>query len=208
MKSNSATPFCKICFKDIEDNVIASLWGKERFICSRCFHKMNPSIERFEIKGIKVTSLYEYNEEIRNLLFLFKGCGDIELAPVFLSEQSSLLRFIFHGFYLVNSPSYHTREEKRGFSHVKEMFKVLNLPFIDCLEKTKDVKQADLKYKDRLKVKDYIKIRGSPKIRGKKILFVDDVLTSGATSLASASLLKKQGAKEVQILVMAHTHLS
>ncbi len=208
MKSNSATRFCKICFNEIKDVFLAELWGHKRLICSRCRHKMNPSLEHFKMKGVPITSVYDYNDEIRNLLFLFKGCGDVELAPVFLGEQSRLLHLIFHDFYLVNSPSYHTRDEKRGFSHVKEMFKVLNLPFIDCLEKSKDVKQADLKYKDRLKVGEYIKIKGSPKIKGKKILFVDDVLTSGATSMASVSLLKERGAKDVRVLVMAHTHLS
>lgn len=208
MKSSSATRFCKVCFNDLKDNVISDLWGKERFVCSRCLHKMNPHIERFKMKGTEIMSVYDYSEEIRNLLFLFKGCGDIELAPVFLSEQARLLHFLFHDFYLVNSPSFHTREEQRGFSHVKEMFKVLNLPFIDCLEKSKDVKQADLNYKQRQKVAEIIRIRGSPKIKGKKILFVDDVLTSGATSMAAVSLLKERRPKEIKVLVMAHTHLS
>ncbi len=208
MKFDSATHFCKICFLPIEEYALPDFWMKKRFVCSRCLAKMNPRIERYKIKGISFMSVYDYHEEIRNILFLFKACGDIELAPVFLSEQSLLLQGIFHHYYLVKAPSYHTRDEKRGFSHVKEMFRVLNLPFIDCLEKTKDVKQADLNYAKRQQIGKCLTIDPSAKIAGKKILFVDDVVTSGATAIAAAKLLYKQGAKKVKVLSMAHTHLS
>lgn len=208
MKFDSATRFCKICFLPIEEYALSDLWVKKRFVCSRCLAKMNPRIEHYKIKGVSFMSVYDYNEEIRNLLFLFKACGDIELAPVFLSEQSLLLHGIFHHYYLVNAPSYYMRDEKRGFSHVKEIFRVLNLPFLDCLEKIEDVKQADLNYAKRQQIGKYLTINSSAKIVGKKILFVDDVVTSGATAIAATKLLYQRGAKKVKVLSMAHTHLS
>ncbi len=208
MKSASAIRFCKICFMPIEEYCLSDLFVKERYVCSRCLAKMNPQIERYKIKGLSFVSVYDYNEEIRNLLFLFKACGDVELAPVFLSEQARLLHVIFHHYYLVKAPSYHTRDEKRGFSHVEEMFRVLNLPFIDCLEKTKDVKQADLNYAERQHIGEAICLKKPITLAGKKLLFVDDVVTSGSTAIAAAKLLYKQGAKRVKILSMAHTHLS
>lgn len=208
MKSNFATRFCKVCFSEIRDNLLSDLLMKDRPICGRCLNKIKPHIETYEIGGLSFVSIYPYNEQIRNLLFLFKACGDIELASIFLSLQAPVLRLYFHGFYLVPAPSFYTRESKRGFSHVREMFKVLKLPFVDCMKKTKDVKQADLDYEKRQAIGNYLSIDSNIDLSGKKILFVDDVVTSGATALAAASLLKKRGAKKIKVLSMAHTHLS
>lgn len=208
MKSSSATHFCKACFAPIKDVSVSEVLGQKRYLCNSCLRKMNPRFEKFYKKGIECMNVYSYNEKIRNLLFLFKGCKDIELAPVFLSEQAPTLHALFSKYYLVNAPSFLAREEKRGFSHVKEMFKVLKLPFIDCLEKTKDVKQADLNYEKRKEIKKHITIKKEAKVAGKRILFVDDVFTSGSTAMAAVSLLKKAGAKKVKVLVMARTRLS
>ncbi len=208
MKSNSATHFCKVCFSEIRDISLSDFFLKDRPLCGRCLSKMKPHITRYKIQNYSFMSVYRYHEEIRNLLFLFKACGDIELAPIFLSFQAPILHWYYHGFYLIPAPSFSERENKRGFSHVKEMFSVLNLPWIDCLKKTKDVKQADLSYEKRQEIKKFLSIEPSIDLRNKKILFVDDVVTSGATALAAITLLKSRGAKEVKVLSMAHTLLS
>lgn len=208
MKSNSATRFCKVCFSEIRDISLSDFFLNDRPICGRCLRKMKPRLTRYKIQNYSFMSVYRYQEEIRNLLFLFKACGDIELAPIFLSFQAPILHWYYHGFYLIPAPSFSERENKRGFSHVKEMFNVLNLPMIDCLKKTKDVKQADLNYEKRQEIKKYLSIDSAMDLKGKKLLFVDDVVTSGATALAAITLLKGQGAKEVKVLSMAHTVLS
>ena len=208
MKSNSAIRFCKICFNQINDFLLYDLFNNNRPLCARCFHKMMPKIETYKIKKYKFMSLYKYNEEIRNLLFLFKACGDIELAKVFLCIQSPILKLYFHDYYLVPAPSYIERENKRGFSHVKEMFSVLKLKTIDCLKKNKDIKQADLDFNNRQKIGEYLSIQKDIDLRNKKILFVDDVVTSGATALAAIKLLEAHRPKIIKVLSMAHTVLS
>ena len=45
--------------------------------------------------------------------------------------------------------------------------------------------------------------RSHPKIRGKRVLLLDDVLTTGATAEACARALKRAGAERVHVLVLA-----
>lgn len=156
-------------------------------------------------KGLEIRSLYLYNEKIRSLLFQYKGCYDIELSDVFLTKQTSILRIIYHNYVLCPAPSYKDREEKRGFNHVALMFKQLGLPMIYPFDKTADVKQADLNYVDRQKISNYIVCKDDIDIKDKKILFVDDLITTGATAGACAKLLIEHGAKKVKVLTMART---
>lgn len=207
-KSNSATRFCKICFNPIKGYSPCSLLLDQVPICSSCLRKLHPDVQVTFKQGVRFTSVYDYGDEIRDLLFLFKACGDYELAPVFLYAQTPIFRLKYHDFYLIPSPSYDEREKRRGFAHVVEMFKVLNLPFLDCLKKTDDVKQADLDYAHRQKIGKYIRFKGDVDLLNKKLLFVDDVVTSGATALACVSLLKKKHPKTVEVLSMARTLLT
>lgn len=207
-KSNSAIRFCKICFNQIKGYSPFSLLLDQTPICSSCLRKLHPDVQTTFKQGVRFTSVYEYRDEIRDLLFLFKACGDYELAPVFLYAQAPIFHLKYHDYYLIPSPSYNEREKRRGFSHVIEMFKVLDLPFLDCLKKTKDVKQADLDYAHRQKISKYIRFKGDTNLSNKKLLFVDDVVTSGATALACVSLLKKKHPKTVEVLSMARTLLT
>ena len=45
----------------------------------------------------------------------------------------------------------------------------------------------------------------TPRLRGRRVLLIDDVMTTGATLQTAASLLKKSGAFEVRALVLART---
>lgn len=206
-KSVSATPFCKVCFKDINELSFGMIVAGQGALCGRCLGEMSPKESVFKVGPFKARALYEYNEKIRSLLFQFKAAGDIELGPLFIDRQLPLLKLIYHGYVMVPAPSYAAKEEKRGFNHVEEMWKPLGLPIVRCLMKTMDVKQANLGLTERKSVGDVIAFSKDKSVLGKKALFVDDVITTGSTALACASLLKKHGARKVRILVMGRTPL-
>lgn len=205
MKSPSATRFCKVCFKEIKECSFPSLVDGRKPICEDCYKKMNPQMESFLIEKVKARSLYSYNETIRSLLFQFKGCADIELAPIFLAYQLPMLKLLYHGYILLPAPSYAPRDKKRGFNHVQEMFKELALPMSHGLEKSDDKKQADSSFRERQKIGDVITYKKDISLTNKKVLFVDDVLTSGATAKACLKIIKRQHPKKVEVLVMART---
>ena len=127
------------------------------------------------------------------MLFQFKGCADIELSSLFLGYQAPLLHVLYHGYTLIPAPSFSEKNEARGFNHVEAMFSPLKLPFLHPLIKIDDVKQADLHRDERQKIGQHLRYDETVDIRRKKILFVDDLFTTGATAKACCELLEKHG---------------
>jgi len=168
---------------------------------------MQPKETVFKVGKYRAHAFYEYNEKIRSLLYQFKACKDIELSSIFLGKQSCYLKEIYQGYSLVPAPSYQSKDDDRGFNHVKEMFKPLGLPSIDALSKLDDIKQANCNHEERSNISRHLAFREGVSVKGLKVLFVDDLITTGSTAKACCDLLVEHGAKSVQILVMGHATL-
>ena len=192
------TNICKVCFNEFE-----SLSKKEE-ICPDCFNKFECIYETFSICNVNVLAIYRYNNFFKSLLYQFKGCNDIELKNVFLEYQRVYLKLKFYGYYIVYIPSSMEDDKKRGFNHVKEMFRSLNLKSIDCLRKKYKFKQSSLSKKEREKIIDKLEVIDGKLITGKKILIVDDVLTTGSSIKAAIKLITKYHPKLIKVLVLAH----
>ena len=176
--------------------------GKES-LCAICFYGLRPKQIEWKIGSIHATSLYEYNEAIRSTLYQFKGAKDYELKNAFVIEQSHWLRVRYKGYVLVPAPSSPSHDLERGFNQVEEMFSCLGLPVVRCLKKTKESKQSDLSVEERKRVGKIISMQENGELRGKKVLFVDDVYTTGSTCKACLRLLKTAKPKRIEVLVMA-----
>ena len=197
--------FCKICFNQIKDNSLHSLVMKNNQLCEECFAKFEPKFINFKLDGIKGLAIYEYDQTIKELLFKFKGCYDIELKDVFLDRYINYLRLKYYGFEMVPIPSYYLDDQTRGFNHVKNIFNRLKLPMLKIIKKTKKEKQANKNKKEREQVIKILEAEGLEKVRNKKILLVDDVMTTGSSLRAALSLIKPGKPKKIEILVMAKT---
>lgn len=149
-------------------------------------------------------AIYRYNSFFKSLLYQFKGCYDIELRDVFLEKQAHYLRIKYFGYYLVYVPSSLEDDKKRGFNHVEEIFKLLNLNHINVLRKKFAFKQSDLPKKEREKIIDKLEVIDGFKIKDKKILLVDDVLTTGSSIKSAIRLITKYHPKDIKVLVLAH----
>jgi len=204
-KLKKITPIsqCKICFSDLRENNIHEFLFKDINICPRCLEELDPKIKEIKINNIKGIYLYLYNDKIREKIYTLKGCGDIELATTFINYFLFELKLKYKDYIIVPSPSDENSNNIRGFNHVEEIFKPLKLNMIKCLYKTKEFKQADLSRKEREKVSNFIAIKDSHLLRNKKVLFVDDIFTTGSTLKACLNLIKKSHPKKLNFLVIA-----
>jgi len=105
-----------------------------------------------------------------------------------------------------------SRNLKRGYDPVsvlcKKLSKYLGIPYErGALIKDKSTpKQSSLDYEHRIKnLIGAIKISNKADINGKKILLVDDVMTTGATIEECSYVLKRAGAKMVCAVTYATT---
>ena len=202
-KSSTATHFCKICHREISQKSIFDWVFTAKFICAHCYASLEPRLVRWKENGVTFTSIYPYREAYQSLLYLYKGCGDIELSGTFLERLLPLLKLKYHDYVLIPAPSHISKVAERGFDHVPLMFEGLGKKVLPLLRKTKDVKQSDLSAKERRNVGNILAFTGKPDLRHEKVLFVDDVFTTGSTARACIKLIQKLKPKKIEALVVA-----
>lgn len=166
---------CLVCFGIVEETL------NKNHLCKKCIDKLECVEQEVLVDGVKTLILYKYNDFFKEILYRYKGCYDIELKEVFLTNFFLKLSWKYRGRKVICAPSYYKEDLKRGFNHVKEIAKLLDFEIIDCLKKSKNYKQSNQKYNERSRIENIIKI-DKTKLKGvKKVLIVDDVTTSLAT---------------------------
>jgi len=180
------------------------LINKDVAICHKCFLKFKPKLKPFKIGDIKGYYIYDYDNEVKEKLYQFKGCFDIELVNVFLDYFKINLMLKYFGYIMIPAPSSKEADEERGFNHVQKMFGCLNLKMINCVFKTENFKQSDLSFEERKQSIKKFKI-SDINLSKKRLLIVDDVYTSGSTVKAIIELLKSKNPKKIKVLVMSKT---
>ena len=198
---------CRICFKDIRDYSLYNLINKEHVLCEECFHKMHAKFHSVKIANVKGLAIYDYDDNMRDLIYKYKGCYDYELKDIFLYRYRKYFKLIYRGSYVVPAPSYHIDDEKRGFNHVVEIFKTLGLKMLPIIHKNKAHKQSENNSRNRRSIISCLSIDENISLKGKNILLVDDILTTGSTLLSCIELLKQRQPKRIKILVVAKTSL-
>lgn len=206
-KSKDATPCCKICFKEIKCDAFHQIFSNQT-ICSNCIKNLKPEFIEFKIKNCKAIAIYRYDDLIKGMIFQYKGCHDYELKSVFLNYVKNFLKIMYFSYIIVPMPSYFKDDEIRGYNHVEEIFKELNLKMEKVLVKNKKHKQSDLNYTERHKVKEVLEAKNAEKIRNKKILLVDDICTTGSSLRAAIDILKEYNPKTIEVLVIAKREFS
>ncbi len=112
---------------------------------------------------------------------------------------------------IVPVPLSKTRLQQRGYNQALEICKHLNRSKTDAtlLLRIKDtLTQSSLSKSERLKnVKAAFAVEPlrAKELLGKRVLLVDDVMTSGATLFAAAAALRQAGAAHIAAVVFART---
>ena len=150
-----------------------------------------------------------YEDELRKLIHLFKYQKIKTLAKP-LGEFLVRSLPLDQKFDLVSPlPLHWLRQLNRGFNQAEliaaPLAKRLNVPLVNALKRVKSTpNQAGLTHaKRRANVAGAFRVNPRADVRDKRVLLVDDVLTTGATAGAGAAVLKRAGAKHVTVLTLA-----
>lgn len=206
--------FCKDCLKQLPFN--------DGAICSRCGRKTpNSTGLCLSCKGENTyfdiaRSLFLYKYPINNMIQNFKYNNFRYLAELFAYMMKDVyLKEFFNADIIVAVPMQEKDEEIRGFNQsqllAEKLSEFISVPVSDevIIKKKQTPHQVGLDKKHRLKnLESVFKVCNKELIKDKRVLLVDDVLTTGATSMTVSKKLKEGGASAVFLLTIASVDLS
>jgi ComF family protein len=190
-------PHCDHCGVPLETPAIDDV------ICGACLTE-RPAFER-------ARAVFLYNADSRGLVLKFKH-GDRTDAAVTLARwmQRAGTALVEKCDVIVPVPLHRWRLLMRMYNQAALLANALGglaeKPVVpDALVRTKATKSQG--HMDRTarrrNVSKAFAVKRLPAIEGRRILLIDDVLTSGATANACAATLLKAGAAAVDVLVVA-----
>lgn len=192
--------------------------AEEKLLCDDCRKKIRiynyaTIIKKDDLELQCYSSVY-YTGIIVELIKKLKYSSSFESGKVLAGLLIDLIKNKGIDFDLITFVPMHKKAlKKRGFNQSKYLAKLigdqLDKPVLNCLKKpfaTKD--QIGLDGIDRWENQvDSFKALNKKHIKNKKILLVDDVLTTGATTFYASKELLKSGALKVCILTVAKSKL-
>ena len=161
--------------------------------------------------GIAAATLY--NDASRRLVLAFKHGNRLGLATLMARLMAARLAELeAEDWLVVPVPLHRWRLWRRGYNQAavlaRELTRITGATLVvDGLERTKMT--ASLgglgRSARRRELSGAIRIaeRGAAAVKGRSVLLVDDVLTSGATTDACVSVLRRAGASKVMIACFA-----
>lgn len=216
--------------KNIYESILTTIYSRgdrcilcneysEESLCFKC---------KRDIKTIKIkTSIKEEEEEflcyslgyysytIKKLILALKFHKDFE-AGFILAEYMSIFikkELIKDIDFITYIPSSKESLKNRGFNQCLFLSKAISdncgIPYLDLLERVHEVKdQIGLNDTKRWEnIKGAFKVKRNREIRGKRILIIDDVITTGATVFYAARAIMELEPEKVSILTAAKSRV-
>jgi len=216
----SGTYLCQSCFKKIEFNI-----KKYCPLCKKDLENINickNCQEKTYLDNIWVSANYN-NQILQDLIHCYKY--------QFIEELSSILSGIMIKYILDNNifinenitqentiiidiPLHKKRYLKRGFNQsdllARDISNHFSIDKFNLLKRKKNtVSQINLKRSERQEnIKDAFVINSNNISSNKKIIIIDDVITTGSTLNECAKVLAGQGFAEIYGLVIAQRMIS
>lgn len=194
-----APPHCARCGNPLEGRV------DHAYICYHCT-QMQPAFDlarsavRFE--GVAATLIHQFKYHGAlwlqdDLTDLLEACVQVHYSGVPAEAVCAV-------------PLHPARQRERGYNQARVLAAALaarlRLPFWPRVigRPRPTVTQTHLTARERLSnVTGAFKVRNADRIRGRRLLLVDDVMTTGATTSECARALKKAGAAQVHVVTLA-----
>ncbi len=157
-------------------------------ICPDCSKNFKLHKQVYNIDGIPLYVLYEYDEFLERLFFQYKEQRDVVLKDVFLCEHLYLKK-IFKKYCVCTLCSSDAKRMERGFEAAVDIYSTLDIFVHSPFYKKEDIKQSSKSKAERAHIKEILALKELYPLPKKKILLVDDVCTTGNTLSAAQSLI-------------------
>lgn len=195
---------------------------KGEILCSYCINRINRNDEKLDND---IIAIFKYHDPIVKKLiwnlkyyhhpYLGQKIGQI-LYDEILEEISEIKAYTMGSpIMIIPVPITKNKLKIRGYNQVekiargfcekgeKELFVLKNDIIIKKIE---TIPQARIKNRSKRlqNIKNSFEIKNSAQIKGQTIIIIDDVTTTGGTLNEIIKILKKNGAKKVIGLALAH----
>lgn len=196
---------CLCCSQEVDE---------EQELCLSCEQGIRQVQGAYKLENINSYSVAYYSQSIKRLIINFKYGGDFycgEYLARLLKEK--FIEEKLHADLITFVPSSKRALKKRGFNQCEVLAKVLSaelhIPYFNTLDRVNDGKeQKRLSREERiLNMQEAFKIKNNISIKGKKIILIDDVVTTGATLISCANQLKKYEPNEIIILTVSKSYI-
>lgn len=192
--------------------------------CVRCGASLGPHVKSAEKEGClfckgrylpfnTLTSLTYYDGVIKTLIHKFKYSRQKFLLSVLndmVTTNEKIKEIIPCVDVIVPVPLHWLKKLRRGFNQSELLSIGIQKHFLKpisknnlCRIKNTESQTHLTKRQRRLNIRNAFFVKDPKLFKGKKILLVDDVLTTGVTASECSKKLKKAGAESVHLLILA-----
>lgn len=184
------------------------------WLCQSCFSQLLLSTPiRREINQSVVWSFTSYqNKTVQNLINALKYQGITDIIPIVSQLLSVLASSFISNLDLITAIPLHPKKQAQRTYNQSELIGLnlaskLEVPYLTTLKRLKYTEsQTHLSDQERMANLQGVfqaEEKAQKQIIGRRILLIDDVVTSGATISQAIEVLRNQGAAEVICLTLA-----
>ena len=192
----------------------AELEQENKLVCNSCWERLTPSeeLESF-VSQDQIFSVFPYSTDLKTIIHEFKYYGKTHLAGNLGTAVGNLIlknKQLSKADYIVPVPLHKVRLRSRGFNQsellsekISEITGISNITD-QLIRKRYTETQANLPVSKRAKnVQGAFLIKDEKIFNKKRVILVDDVITTGSTILECIKVLKAGGAGEVKAVTAA-----
>lgn len=186
----------------------------EKYLCKRCSDSLRrieePPLNLSRIRSLsdcRTLFLFEKETPVQSLIHNLKYNGNFRIGIYFGKLLGKEYKNVFLNEWnievIVPVPLYHTKKAERGYNQsyfiAKGINKITDIKITGAIKRIRYTQsQTELTLSERiLNVQGAFEKKLYKKLDGKKILLVDDVITTGSTVNECATVLLEAGAAKI-----------
>ncbi|MBN2465599.1 ComF family protein [candidate division WOR-3 bacterium] len=219
-------PVCYGCDTEVEEGLVCegcrlALFTHELAVCPRCGRPCTRTAETcgqcrtpFHLSRVRALGLYV--PPFDNLVQAFKYSGKTKVGELLGQALAALVRqdeVLSAVDAVCPVPLHPSRLRERGFNQSLLLAAAISMgtriPLAECLTRTKNTATQTRKMNSEARLRNVagaFRLRPDVPVDGRRVLLVDDVMTTGATLDQASQALLKGGAASVLGVVVAAAH--